>query len=206
MKGEIKLEGLSELSGKSLEEALQVSMTGYNIDLTNTNQNSFSKEECPIWMDSSTTEFVDKFDREIPVCSIDISPPPNRILQNLNGITGSRAYHRFSGMQIAKIFKYEREVYDSTSVRWEPSFLLYNDPTEDLTYLIIPCFSLHWKNCSYRFIRWMRHESTRHAGTSTISFLSYRTLPVSRLVSPLSLTRSRFTRWPIDLWSSFQTW
>ncbi|KAF8359745.1 hypothetical protein PRIPAC_94740 [Pristionchus pacificus] len=85
MKGEIKLEGLSELSGKSLEEALQ---------------NSFSKEECPIWMDSSTTEFVDKFDREIP---------------NLNGITGSRAYHRFSGMQIAKIFKYEREVYDSTS-------------------------------------------------------------------------------------------
>ncbi|GMT18661.1 hypothetical protein PFISCL1PPCAC_9958, partial [Pristionchus fissidentatus] len=83
--GENNLERLKDAQGKNIDQALK---------------GSFSKAECPIWMDSSTGEFVDHFDSVIP---------------DLNRITGSRAYHRFSGMQIAKIFKYEREIYDNTT-------------------------------------------------------------------------------------------
>lgn len=60
---------------------------------------AFSLRDSPIWMDSSTTEecrFIEKF-----------VGGATKLAQ----ITGSRAYERFTGPQIAKIFKRRKEVY-----------------------------------------------------------------------------------------------
>lgn len=63
---------------------------------------AFSKVNAPIWQDSSTT-------RECIELEEHIGGP-----QNLTDLTGSRAYERFTGSQIAKIRRLNPEVYAST--------------------------------------------------------------------------------------------
>lgn len=65
-------------------------------------QTAFSVNNSPIWMDSSTTEQCKELEEAVG--------GPER----LAGITGSRAYERFSGSQIAKIYQTDPEAYDST--------------------------------------------------------------------------------------------
>lgn len=63
---------------------------------------SFSVNQSPVWMDSSTTK----------ECSLleEIAGGPQKLAE----ITGSRAYERFSGPQIAKIARRRPEAYSST--------------------------------------------------------------------------------------------
>ncbi|XP_038654419.1 xylulose kinase isoform X4 [Scyliorhinus canicula] len=63
---------------------------------------SFAVKESPIWMDSSTTEECLQLEKSV-------GGP-----QNLADITGSRAYERFTGNQIAKINKKNPEDYKKT--------------------------------------------------------------------------------------------
>ncbi|XP_032899717.1 xylulose kinase [Amblyraja radiata] len=65
-------------------------------------QSSFSVTESPIWMDSSTTEEC----RQLEKCVGGA--------QKLADITGSRAYERFTGNQIAKITKKNPDEYKKT--------------------------------------------------------------------------------------------
>ncbi|GCB67172.1 hypothetical protein scyTo_0015094 [Scyliorhinus torazame] len=65
-------------------------------------ETSFAVKESPIWMDSSTTEECLQLEKSVG------SP------QNLADITGSRAYERFTGNQIAKINKKNPEDYKKT--------------------------------------------------------------------------------------------
>ncbi|CAJ0942736.1 unnamed protein product, partial [Mesorhabditis belari] len=66
-------------------------------------EGSFAREACPIWMDSSTGVQCDRLETAVGG------------KENLAAITGSRAYHRFSGSQIAKIAEDEAEVYEKTT-------------------------------------------------------------------------------------------
>ncbi|XP_043286890.1 xylulose kinase isoform X2 [Venturia canescens] len=63
---------------------------------------SFSSNQSPIWMDSSTSEY----------CKIleDSVGGPHKLAE----ITGSRAYERFSGPQIAKISRDKPDAYNNT--------------------------------------------------------------------------------------------
>lgn len=63
---------------------------------------AFSLRDSPIWMDSSTTEECKSIENYVG--------GPAKLAE----ITGSRAYERFTGPQIAKIFKHRREVYSAT--------------------------------------------------------------------------------------------
>lgn len=63
---------------------------------------AFSLTNSPIWMDSSTTE-------ECNMIQDHVGGP-----QELAEITGSRAYERFTGPQIAKIYKKKPEVFHAT--------------------------------------------------------------------------------------------
>lgn len=63
---------------------------------------AFSLRESPIWMDSSTTEDCQLIERYIG--------GPAKLAE----ITGSRAYERFTGPQIARIFRRRPEIYAST--------------------------------------------------------------------------------------------
>ncbi|CAL7933877.1 unnamed protein product [Xylocopa violacea] len=63
---------------------------------------SFSVSQSPVWMDSSTT-------KECKILEEIVGGP-----QKLAEITGSRAYERFSGPQIAKIARTRPEAYSST--------------------------------------------------------------------------------------------
>lgn len=65
-------------------------------------RDSFSRIECPIWMDSSTTEQC--FELEQSLGGSD----------NLFQVTGSKAYERFTGSQIRKISEKTSEVYAKT--------------------------------------------------------------------------------------------
>ncbi|XP_069770955.1 xylulose kinase isoform X3 [Narcine bancroftii] len=65
-------------------------------------ESSFSVKDSPVWMDSSTTEEC----RQLEKCA---GGP-----QKLADITGSRAYERFTGNQIAKINKKYPEEYKKT--------------------------------------------------------------------------------------------
>ncbi|XP_051839921.1 xylulose kinase isoform X1 [Antechinus flavipes] len=65
-------------------------------------KSSFSLSDCPIWMDSSTTVQCRNLEKAV------------KGAQNLSEITGSRAYERFTGNQIAKIFKENPVAYSQT--------------------------------------------------------------------------------------------
>nr|CAB3267813.1 xylulose kinase-like [Phallusia mammillata] len=64
--------------------------------------NCFSVKNSPIWMDSSTKEECSYLEQKVGGG------------QNLSSITGSRAYERFTGNQIRKIFTKQRDLYDKT--------------------------------------------------------------------------------------------
>lgn len=70
--------------------------------LHNQLQSCFSIRDSPVWMDSSTSTECRNLE-EI------IGGP-----QKLANITGSRAYERFTGNQIAKIYKKRKEAYKNT--------------------------------------------------------------------------------------------
>lgn len=65
-------------------------------------QSSFSRIECPIWMDSSTTEECQALEKAVGSA------------QNLFQITGSKAYERFTGSQIMKVARKTPEIYQQT--------------------------------------------------------------------------------------------
>ncbi|KAM4689628.1 xylulose kinase [Discoglossus pictus] len=62
----------------------------------------FSLKDSPIWMDSSTTAECRHLEEAV-------GGP-----QELANITGSRAYERFTGNQIAKVYKQKPEIYSET--------------------------------------------------------------------------------------------
>ncbi|KAK0575779.1 hypothetical protein LWI29_006929 [Acer saccharum] len=63
---------------------------------------AFSIKESPIWMDSSTTVQCREMEKAVGGAL------------ELSKITGSRAYERYTGPQIRKIFETQREVYENT--------------------------------------------------------------------------------------------
>ncbi|KAL5559881.1 hypothetical protein UlMin_036092 [Ulmus minor] len=63
---------------------------------------SFSIKESPIWMDSSTTEQCREIEKAVGGAL------------ELSQLTGSRAYERFTGPQIRRIFETQPEVYHNT--------------------------------------------------------------------------------------------
>ncbi|XP_037004104.2 xylulose kinase isoform X1 [Artibeus jamaicensis] len=65
-------------------------------------QACFSIGDCPVWMDSSTTAQCRQLEASVGGA------------QALSGLTGSRAYERFTGNQIAKIYQQNPEAYSHT--------------------------------------------------------------------------------------------
>lgn len=65
-------------------------------------ENAFSIKESPIWMDSSTTAECRAIEKAFGGAL------------ELARVTGSRAYERFTGPQIKKIFDTQPEIYDGT--------------------------------------------------------------------------------------------
>ncbi|MFO7871896.1 MAG: xylulokinase [Kiritimatiellia bacterium] len=65
-------------------------------------EDAFSIKDSPIWMDASTTEECRKLEESL-------GGP-----QALADLTGSRAYERFTGNQIAKIYRRNPEAYETT--------------------------------------------------------------------------------------------
>ncbi|XP_072268676.1 xylulose kinase [Pyxicephalus adspersus] len=65
-------------------------------------QSCFSVSDSPVWMDSSTTAECQQLEESV-------GGP-----QELANITGSRAYERFTGNQISKIYKHKPEAYHQT--------------------------------------------------------------------------------------------
>ncbi|XP_030624429.1 xylulose kinase isoform X2 [Chanos chanos] len=65
-------------------------------------QDSFAVQDSPVWMDSSTTAQCHNLEAAVGGA------------QKLADITGSRAYERFTGNQIAKIYKTKPEEYNQT--------------------------------------------------------------------------------------------
>ncbi|XP_070546238.1 xylulose kinase-like isoform X2 [Ptychodera flava] len=65
-------------------------------------QGQFSVENSPIWMDSSTAEQCKQLEKKLG--------GPQRVAN----LTGSRAYERFTGNQIAKIFQTNKTAYENT--------------------------------------------------------------------------------------------
>ncbi|KAL7116845.1 hypothetical protein ACP275_03G031700 [Erythranthe tilingii] len=63
---------------------------------------SFSVKESPIWMDSSTTEQCKAIEKAVGGAL------------ELSKLTGSRAYERFTGPQIRRIFETQTEAYENT--------------------------------------------------------------------------------------------
>ncbi|XP_069179446.1 xylulose kinase-like [Procambarus clarkii] len=62
----------------------------------------FTITDSPIWMDSSTTAQCQALEKAVGGS------------QKLADITGSRAYERFTGSQIAKVYKNRKEAYNNT--------------------------------------------------------------------------------------------
>jgi xylulokinase len=65
-------------------------------------RSTFSRETCPIWMDSTTTDECNEITAQVG---------SERLLARR---TGSRAFERFSGPQIRKFFKYSPTAYENT--------------------------------------------------------------------------------------------
>uniref|UniRef100_A0A674AS36 Xylulose kinase n=1 Tax=Salmo trutta TaxID=8032 RepID=A0A674AS36_SALTR len=65
-------------------------------------QGGFAVSDSPVWMDSSTTEQCQYLETAVGGA------------QRVADITGSRAYERFTGNQIAKIYKAQPEKYEDT--------------------------------------------------------------------------------------------
>ncbi|XP_053456820.1 xylulose kinase isoform X1 [Nycticebus coucang] len=65
-------------------------------------QACFSISDCPVWMDSSTTPQCHQLEATVGGA------------QALSCLTGSRAYERFTGNQIAKIYQQNPEAYSHT--------------------------------------------------------------------------------------------
>ncbi|XP_057561693.1 xylulose kinase isoform X4 [Hippopotamus amphibius kiboko] len=65
-------------------------------------QACFSISDCPVWMDSSTTAQCRRLEAAVGGA------------QALSCLTGSRAYERFTGNQIAKIYQQNPEAYSHT--------------------------------------------------------------------------------------------
>lgn len=63
---------------------------------------AFSTKESPIWMDSSTTEQCKAMEKAVGGA------------MELSRLTGSRAYERFTGPQIRRLFETQPEVYHNT--------------------------------------------------------------------------------------------
>ncbi|XP_043692044.1 xylulose kinase 2 [Telopea speciosissima] len=63
---------------------------------------AFSTKESPVWMDSSTTEQCKEIEKAVGGAL------------ELSRLTGSRAYERFTGPQIRKIFETQPHVYNET--------------------------------------------------------------------------------------------
>ncbi|XP_049375735.1 xylulose kinase 2 [Solanum verrucosum] len=63
---------------------------------------AFSTKESPIWMDSSTTEQCKAIEKAVGGA------------MELSRLTGSRAYERFTGPQIRRLFETQPEVYNNT--------------------------------------------------------------------------------------------
>ncbi|OXA37978.1 xylulose kinase isoform X2 [Folsomia candida] len=63
---------------------------------------AFAIQNSPIWMDSSTSEYCDMLEKAVGGAEV------------LAKLTGSRAYERFTGSQISKIFHTKREAYNAT--------------------------------------------------------------------------------------------
>ncbi|CAF0883135.1 unnamed protein product [Adineta ricciae] len=73
-----------------------------NVSLVDLLQSSFSRIDCPIWMDSSTTEECQILEKTVGNA------------ENLFQITGSKAYERFTGSQIMKVARKTPEIYAQT--------------------------------------------------------------------------------------------
>lgn len=65
-------------------------------------RDAFSIKESPIWMDSSTTEQCKEIEKAVGGAL------------ELSQLTGSRAYERYTGPQIRKIFETQPDVYHNT--------------------------------------------------------------------------------------------
>ncbi|XP_032989015.1 xylulose kinase isoform X2 [Rhinolophus ferrumequinum] len=70
--------------------------------LSGAGQACFSISNCPVWMDSSTTAQCRQLEAAVGGA------------QALSSLTGSRAYERFTGNQIAKIYQQNPEAYSHT--------------------------------------------------------------------------------------------
>ncbi|CAF4155462.1 unnamed protein product [Rotaria socialis] len=73
-----------------------------SLSLVNMLKSSFSRIDCPIWMDSSTTNECQSIEKSVGGS------------QNLFQITGSKAYERFTGSQIMKVANKTPEIYEQT--------------------------------------------------------------------------------------------
>ncbi|XP_039609588.1 xylulose kinase isoform X2 [Polypterus senegalus] len=76
--------------------------TSCNKSLHDLLKNCFSVTDSPVWMDSSTSLECKHLEQSVGGAL------------NLSYITGSRAYERFTGNQIAKMFKMKTEEYNQT--------------------------------------------------------------------------------------------
>ncbi|XP_040821584.1 xylulose kinase [Ochotona curzoniae] len=73
-----------------------------NLSLHQQLQACFSVSDCPVWMDSSTTAQCHRLEAAV-------GGP-----QTLSCLTGSRAYERFTGNQIAKVYQQDPKAYMQT--------------------------------------------------------------------------------------------
>lgn len=87
---------------KSELEKLKTGNNTKDSSLVDLLKSSFSRIDCPIWMDSSTTDECQLLEKAVTDA------------QNLFQITGSKAYERFTGSQIMKVAKKTSEIYQQT--------------------------------------------------------------------------------------------
>lgn len=93
-----------------------------NLSLKNQLKDCFAIDQSPIWMDSSTSEQCRQLENAVGGPTVmfiwsKLNTDMNIVtFQELCKLTGSRAYHRFTGNQIAKIYQTNKSAYDNTEV------------------------------------------------------------------------------------------